>query len=260
MATVKAARSVTPIVALDVRDTKAALALVDQLGSSCRFYKVGSELYTGEGPQIVKAIMGRGASVFLDLKFHDIPNTVLGAVRSAALLGVRLLTIHASGGKAMMEAAVRGAQEAAMILAADVPADVVSTGVWDKMTKAPVEIYAVTVLTSFDSAGLGEAWGRSISDVRPEVLRLARTAAEAGVQGIVCSGAEASAVRDEFGGRMATLVPGIRMSGGDAQDQARVVTPGEAARAGAKYIILGRAVTAAKSPRDAMAEVLSDLP
>ena len=252
--------SVTPIVALDVRNEKAALALVDELGSSCRFYKVGMELYTAEGPAIVKAIMGRGASVFLDLKFHDIPNTVLGAVRSAALLGVRILTVHASGGRAMMEAAVQGAKEAAMLLAADVPADVVSTGVWDKMTKPQVEIFAVTVLTSFDSAGLGQAWGRSISDMRAEVLRLATLAADAGVQGVVCSGEEAAAVRDTLGKRLATLVPGIRMAGGATQDQARVVTPGEAARAGAKYIILGRAVTGAKSPRNAMAEVLSDLP
>jgi orotidine-5'-phosphate decarboxylase len=251
---------VTPIVALDVRDGKAALALIDQLGSSCRFYKVGSELYTAEGPQIVKAIMGRGASVFLDLKFHDIPNTVQGAVRSAALLGVRILTIHASGGKAMMEAAVRGAKEAAMILAADIPADVVSTGVWDKMTKPQVELFAVTVLTSFDASGLGEAWGRQIGLVRPEVLRLATLAADSGMQGVVCSGEEAAAVRDQLGQRLATLVPGIRMAGGATQDQARVVTPREAAMAGAKYIILGRAVTGAKSPKDAMSEVLSDLP
>ena len=251
---------VTPIVALDVRSAAAALAIVDQLGTSCRFYKIGSELFTSEGPSIVKAIMGRGAAIFLDLKFHDIPNTVQGAVRSAALLGVRILTVHASGGKAMMEAAVLGAKEAAMILASDVPADAVSTGVWDKMTKPQVEIFAVTVLTSFDAAGLGESWGRPIADVRAEVLRLARITADAGLQGIVCSGAEAAEVRDSLGGKLATLVPGIRMAGGAAQDQARVVTPGEAAAAGAKYIILGRAVTGAKSPRDAMSEVLSDLP
>ena len=252
--------TVVPIVALDVRDAKAALAIVEQLGSSCRFYKVGSELYTSEGPQIVRTIMRHGASVFLDLKFHDIPNTVLGAVRSAALLGVRIVTVHASGGRAMMEAAVRGAREAAMILAADIPADVVSTGVWDKMTKPQLEIFAVTVLTSFDPAGLGAAWGRPISDVGPEVLRLANLAADSGVQGIVCSGAEAALVRDTLGDRLATLVPGIRRTGENVQDQARVVTPAEAASAGAKYIVLGRTVTAAKSPRDAMAAVLSDLP
>jgi orotidine-5'-phosphate decarboxylase len=147
-----------------------------------------------------------------------------------------------------------------MLLAADVPADVVSTGVWDKMTKSQVEIFAVTVLTSFDASGLGQAWGRTVTDMRTEVLRLATIAADAGVQGIVCSGEEAAVVRDSLGGRLATLVPGIRLAGGAAQDQARVVTPGEAARAGASYIILGRAVTGAKSPRNAMAEVLSDLP
>ena len=252
--------TVTPIVALDVRDGKAALAMVDTLGASCRFYKVGSELFTAEGPQIVKAIMGRGAAVFLDLKFHDIPNTVQGAVRSAALLGVRILTVHASGGRAMMDAAVKGAKEAAMIMAADIPADAVSTGVWDRMTRPQVELFAVTVLTSFDATGLGEAWGRQVGDVRPDVLRLAALAADSGMQGIVCSGEEAAAVRDALGGRIATLVPGIRMAGGATQDQARVVTPGAAARAGAKYIIVGRAVTGAKSPRDAMSAVLSDLP
>lgn len=250
----------TPIVALDVRNAQAALALVDLLGTSCRFYKVGSELFTSEGPSIVKAITGRGAAVFLDLKFHDIPNTVQGAVRSAALLGVRLLTVHASGGKAMMEAAALGAKEAAMLLASDVPADAVSTGVWDKMTQPQVEIFAVTVLTSFDAVTLGESWGRSVADMNAEVVRLSRMTADAGLTGIVCSGAEAAAVRDALGGRLATLVPGIRMAGGAVQDQARVVTPKEAAAAGARYIVLGRAVTGAKSPRDAMAAVLSDLP
>jgi orotidine-5'-phosphate decarboxylase len=251
--------TVTPIVALDVKDSDAALRLVDDLGDLCRFYKVGSELYTAAGPQIVREIKQRGASVFLDLKFHDIPNTVLGAVRSASLLGVRIMTVHASGGRAMLDAAVRGMREAAVVRAAEIPADAVSTGVWNQVVKGEVELFAVTVLTSLDAAGLGKSWGREVTDVRTEVLRLARAAFEAGMTGVVCSGEEAPAIRDQFGGKLATLVPGIRLAGGDTQDQARVVTPREAAAAGARYIVLGRAVTAAKSARDAMSAVLSDL-
>ena len=250
---------VTPIVALDVPDATSALALVDQLGELCRFYKIGSELYSATGPSIVRDVQSRGASVFLDLKFHDIPNTVLGAVKSAGALGVKILTVHASGGKAMLDAASRGATEAALRRTADVPAEAVSTGVWNRMARSQLEIFAVTVLTSLDAATLGGVWGRQMDDLRPEVLRLAELALKAGLTGVVCSGAEAGAIRDAFQGRLATLVPGIRLAGGDAQDQARVVTPREAAEAGARYIVLGRAVTAAKSPRDAMMAVLADL-
>lgn len=231
-------RQVTPIVALDFGNAATALALVDELGDLCRFYKIGSELYTAEGPGIARAVHSRGASVFLDLKFHDIPSTVRGAVRGAAALGVRLATVHAAGGRAMLEAALAGARE-------------VGDG---------CDLLAVTVLTSMDPAALSSTWGRPVEDVSAEVLRLAQLAADTRLQGIVCSGKEAAAVRARFGDRVATLVPGIRLAGGERQDQARVVTPREAAAAGARYIVLGRAVTAAKSPRNAMAEVLSDLP
>lgn len=229
---------VTPIVALDVNNASAALALVDELGDLCRFYKIGNELFTAEGPAIVRAVQDRRASVFLDLKFHDIPNTVHGAARSAAALGVRLLTAHASGGRAMLEAAVAGGREAG----------------------GNCEIFAVSVLTSMDADSVSAVWGRPVVDLVGEVLRLAQLAAAAGVHGIVCSGTEAAAVRSTFGDTLVTLVPGVRLTGGDNQDQSRVVTPRQAARSGARYIVLGRAVTAAKSPRDAMAEVLSDLP
>ena len=223
-----------PIVALDVPGTADALRLVDTLGELCRFYKVGSELFTAAGPAIVQALHERGASVFLDLKFHDIPNTVRGAVRSAAQPGVALLTVHASGGRAMMEAAVSAAPPGVAIL-------------------------AVTVLTSFDAATLGAPWGRPVSNVQDEVLRLAAMAAESGVHGVVCSGQEAAAIRDRFGGRLATLVPGVRLAGGAQQDQARVVTPRQAADAGASYVVLGRAVSGAGAPREAMEKVLADL-
>lgn len=226
--------SVTSIVALDVPDSERALRLVDDLGDLCRFYKIGSELFTAEGPAVVRAVRDRGAAVFLDLKFHDIPNTVAGATRSAAALGVRLLTVHASGGRAMIEAAVSAAGGGCHVL-------------------------AVTALTSLDAAALSDAWGKPVTDVRPEVLRLAGTARQAGAHGVVCSGLEAAAVRDQFGASFATLVPGVRLAGGATQDQSRVVTPRQAKDAGARYIVLGRAVTAAKSPRDAMSEVLADL-
>lgn len=225
-----------PIVALDYPTAADALALVEALGDSCRFYKIGSELFTAEGPKVVREVQARGASVFLDLKFHDIPNTVSGAVRNAARLGVRLLTVHASGGVAML----RAAEEAA----ASVP---------------DCGVLAVTVLTSLDSQALGQSWGRTVSDVNAEVLRLAELASDAGLHGIVCSGLEAAQVRTRFGDRLATLVPGVRLTGGATQDQARVVTPRAAREAGARYIILGRAVTAAAAPLDAMKSVRADL-
>ena len=227
----------TPIVALDVESASVALRLVEDLGDLCRFYKIGSELYTAEGPDVVRGVQDLGASVFLDLKFHDIPNTVRGAVRSAAHLGVQLLTVHASGGAAMLEAAVQGAREAT----------------------SDCGILAVSVLTSIDAVVLATIWGRPVKDIRGEVLRLAELARAAGLHGVVCSGEEAEAVRARFGDSLATLVPGVRLAGGDRQDQVRVVTPRQAAAAGARYIVVGRAVTAAKSAREAMSEVLSDL-
>jgi orotidine-5'-phosphate decarboxylase len=161
----------------------------------------------------------------------------------------------------MMEAAVRGAREAAAAKGADMPAEAVSTGVWQQVMQAAMtEVFAVTVLTSLDSAALGTIWGRQIEGAEGEVLRLAQQAMGAGVNGIVCSGQEAQAVRAKFGSLLPMLIPGIRRSGDAAQDQARVVTAREAAEAGAKYIVLGRTVTGAKSPRTAMEEVLADLP
>ena len=226
----------TPIVALDVGDEAGALAILDRLGALCSFYKVGSELFTAAGPSIVRAIQGRGASVFLDLKLYDIPNTVRGAARSAAALGVRLLTLHASGGRPMLEAAVAGAREG-----------------------GSCDILAVTVLTSLDRDTLSRSLGRPVESVEVEVLRYARIAADAGAYGVVCSGREAQAVRDSFGDGLATLIPGVRLASGDRQDQVRVVTPRQAADAGARYIVLGRAVTAAPDPARAMREVLADL-
>jgi orotidine-5'-phosphate decarboxylase len=229
-----------PIVALDVGSADEALSLARRLGDSCRFFKVGSELFTAAGPAVVHALLDEGADVFLDLKFHDIPTTVAGAVRSAAALGVRLMTVHASGGRAMLLAAKEAAQSATP-------------------RGRPCDLLAVTVLTSFDAASLGAAWGRGGVAVEDEVLRLAGVAAECGLHGIVCSGAEVEPVRAAYGDRLALLVPGIRLAGGSAHDQRRVMTPAAAQAAGARYLILGRAVTAAADPRRAMATVLAEL-
>ena len=229
-----------PIVALDYSSSEPALAMARTLGDRCRFYKVGSELYTAAGPAIVRTLREElGADVFLDLKFHDIPNTVAGAVRSAARLGARLLTVHASGGAPMLVAARQAA---------------------DEVAGGACGVLAVTVLTSLDTGVLGAAWGRSDAlDMEREVLRLAELAAGAGVHGIVCSGAEVGAVRARFGDRLAPLVPGIRLAGGNAHDQSRIMTPAAAQRAGARYLILGRAVTADPDPTAAMDRVLAEL-
>jgi orotidine-5'-phosphate decarboxylase len=219
----------TPIVALDVPSAEAALALVAELGDGCRFYKIGGELFTAAGPDVVRRVKATGAEVFLDLKYHDIPNTVRGAVRSASALGVRLLTVHGVGGAAMLRAAVEGA------------------------AGSQCRILAVTLLTSLDEGEAATIWGRS-SDFRTvdEVLRLADLAAMTGVHGVVCSGREARAVKGRFADKLAVLIPGVRLSGGQSQDQARVVTPAEAAAAGADFVVIGRAVTGAPDRPAAM--------
>jgi orotidine-5'-phosphate decarboxylase len=224
----------TPIVALDVQSVGDAIRIVEHLGHRCRFYKIGTELFTAAGPSAVTRVRDLGCDVFLDLKLHDIPNTVRGAAHSAASLGVRLLTVHGIGGRAMVEAAVEGGGDRLGIL-------------------------AVTVLTSFDDATLSAATGRPGVSVAEEVVRLAGVAASAGAHGVVCSGAEAAVVRDQFGERLAVLVPGIRMSGGASHDQRRVVTPAEAAAASARYVVLGRAVTQADDPEAVMDAVLAEL-
>jgi orotidine-5'-phosphate decarboxylase len=224
-----------PIVALDVPTRAAAMRLVERLGDSCRFYKVGSELFTSEGPAIVDELVARGADVFLDLKFHDIPTTVGRAVAAAVARGAALVTVHASGGEAMLAAAVGAAGSGCGVL-------------------------AVTVLTSHDAASLARSWGRpSIGSVQDEVLRLAAMAAGAGAHGIVCSGHEARAVRARFGDALRLLIPGIRLAGSSADDQARVMTPTEAVAAGASYLVLGRAVTNAEDPAATMGAIWEGL-
>ena len=227
------------IVALDVPDQAQARAIVDRLGAGCDFYKVGMELFAAEGPTVVRWLREQGKEVFLDLKFHDIPTTVRGACRSAARLGVRLVTVHAYGGPAMLAAAVEGAGG---------QADGDGCGV-----------LAVSVLTSHSAPDLAAAVGRPIPDVAEEVLRLAALAHEAGTHGLVCSGREVAAVRTRFGAALRPLVPGVRLAGDAANDQARVVTPGAAAADGACYVVLGRTVTAASDPAAALARARQEL-
>jgi orotidine-5'-phosphate decarboxylase len=227
---------VTPIVALDFPSAKTALELVDRLGNRCSMYKVGNELFTAAGPFIMEELRARGRSIFLDLKFHDIPNTVAGAVKAGAAMGARLMTVHASGGSAMLRAAVEAA------------------GDQDK-----VGILGVTILTSLTGKEVGEAWGRDGVDPMKEVLRLAGLAAGAGAHGIVCSGLEAAAVSKQFGQRLNLLVPGVRPAGESANDQARVVTPADAAKAGARYIVIGRSVTTASDPSAAMSRINEEI-
>jgi len=229
---------VTPslLLALDVPSADEAMMLVDRFAGRCAFYKVGLELFTAAGPALVTELRARGVEIFLDLKLHDIPNTVRQAARRAAALDVRLLTVHASGGEAMLAAAVDGAGETCGIL-------------------------AVTVLTSLAADELAAAWGRGPwIDLRAEVLRLAELADSAGAHGVVCSGAELQAVVERFSGRLAPLIPGLRLAGAPSHDQIRIVTPEAATAQGARYLILGRAVTAAADPLaawDAIAEAVA---
>ena len=218
-----------PVIALDVPDLRSALALVDRLGPDADFVKVGLELFTAAGPAVVEALHGQGRRVFLDLKLHDIPNTVHGAARSAAAMGVALLTVHGYGGAAMVEAAVAGAAEGGA-----------SSG-------GGTGILVVTVLTSHTAADLGVTLGRETPEVGAEVIRLAGVAQAAGAHGVVCSGHEVAAVRSTYPG-LHPLVPGIRLAGGAAHDQARITTPDRAAADGAAYLVLGRAVTEASDP------------
>lgn len=225
-----------PILALDVPDAVRADALLARVGPGADFVKVGLQLFVAEGPSVVRALKGRGLRVFLDLKLHDIPNTVARAVESAAALGVDLLTVHAAGGSAMLRAAAEAA----------------------RASEGP-RLLAVTVLTSLSAPEVGEAWGRGDVDTGEEVLRLAALAADAGIDGVVASVHEAAAVRARAGAGFAVLTPGIRLAGDPAGDQARVATPADAARAGVDYVVLGRSVTAAADPAAALARAAAEL-
>lgn len=212
------------IVALDVKSSAAALKLVERLGDAVSFYKIGSPLFTREGPDIVKTLKQAGKRVFLDLKFHDIPNTVTHAVEAAAAMNVDLLTVHAGGGSAMIKAAREAAGE-------DGP-----------------RVLAVTVLTSFSVDDAEQVWGKQLNSLREEVARMAQLASDAGAHGVIASPLEAETLKRRHGSDFLVVTPGIRPAGGDLGDQQRTGTPGEAIRAGADYLVVGRPVIDAKDP------------
>jgi len=210
------------IVALDVSTAAAARKIVAAVGDSAHAYKVGMQLYTAEGPSIVRELVGSGRRVFLDLKYHDIPNTVGAAVREASRLGASMLTVHASGGGKMLRAAVEAAQKPGLL------------------------VLAVTVLTSLNDDELGKIGLRG--GALDQVLRLTALALSNGCKGVVASALEAAALREEFGHDFTIVTPGVRLAGSGPNDQARVVTPSEAISAGASHIVVGRPITEASDP------------
>jgi len=219
------------IVALDVSRGEEALALARKLAPHRSPLKIGLQLYTGAGPEIVNALRDLGVRIFLDLKLHDIPNTVARAVESAGSLGVEMLTLHLHGGRAMIEAAVRAAPPGLLLL-------------------------GVTVLTSVDEISLRET-GVS-SSIADQVLRLTKLGVESGIGGIVASPLELSSLRHAFGTKIKIVTPGIRPAGAAANDQKRTLTPGEAVRAGADFLVVGRPITSAKDPRAALEQIAAD--
>ena len=223
------------IVALDVSTAAAARKIVAAVGDSACWYKVGMQLYTAEGPPIVRELLASGRRVFLDLKYHDIPNTVACAVREAAQLGVSMLTVHASGGGKMLRAAAEAARAA----------------------RPDLLVLAVTVLTSLDATDLTTFGLRG--GVQEQVLRLGTMALTNGCGGLVASAQECGALRHEFGRDFTIVTPGVRPAGSGHDDQARVVTPAEAIAAGATYIVVGRPITEASDPAAEARAILGQL-
>lgn len=222
------------IVALDYPDPAQAFALVNRLPVGT-WYKVGLELFTRVGPSAVERLVADGRHVFLDLKLHDIPNTVAGAVRSVAGLGARLLTVHAAGGEAMLRAAAHATADA-----------------------GDLKLLAITVLTSLDDEALSAVMGPG-SDVEEAAGRLAGLARESGIDGAVCSVNEAKAIKVACGPEFLVVTPGIRLAGDAAHDQRRVATPAVAAATGADFLVVGRSITQAADPAAALQRVRSEL-
>ncbi len=223
------------IIALDVSTAAAARKIVAAVGDSSLTCKVGLQLYTAEGPQVVRDLVASGRKVFLDLKYHDIPNTVGLAVTEAARLGVTMLNLHALGGSKMLRAAVEAA----------------------RIVNPTVKVLAVTVLTSMDEPELSKVGieGR----VLDEVMRLAALARTEGCHGFVASAQEAAALRREFGQDFVIVTPGVRPAGADRGDQARIVTPAEAMAAGATHVVVGRPIIEAADPGRAAREILAEM-
>ncbi len=222
------------IVALDSPSLETALEIVDRVGATGSWYKVGLELFSRAGPRVVEELAGRGKHVFLDLKLHDIPNTVAGAVRAAVALDVELLTVHGSGGRRMLEAA-RDAAE------------------------GRVKVLAVTLLTSLTPSEVESVWGREIVSIRDEVGRLAELASDVGMDGVVASVLEASWLRPGLEDGFLIVTPGIRPAGGDRGDQRRVATPTDAVKAGSDYLVIGRPVTRADDPGTVLEAIRAEI-
>lgn len=220
------------IVALDVSSASAAQRLVLQIGDSASIYKVGLQLFTAEGPEVVRDLVASGRKVFLDLKLHDIPNTVSHAVKSAVELGASMLTVHGSGGIAMLNAAVQAANHRLSIL-------------------------AVTVLTSLNDEDLQEI-GYSSGTV-DQALRIAALARSTGCDAVVTSAKEVSALRKMLGEGFGIVVPGVRPQGSDRNDQQRIATPAQAISSGASHIVVGRPITQAANPANAAAAILDEM-
>ena len=221
------------IVPLDFSTDHEALELVEQMGDAIHFYKIGLQLFTRYGPPIVERIKATGAKVFLDLKFHDIPNTVNHAVASACELGVDLLTIHLSGGSKMIEAAVKG------------------------LGHSEALILGVTVLTSSNRETLQEV--AIESEVPDQVLRLAKLGVDHGLRGVVASPQEIGLLRELFDQKLTIVTPGVRPLWAVANDQQRMMTPGEAAKAGADFLVIGRPITAHANPTEAVKKIMEEM-
>ena len=220
------------IVALDFPTSDEALALVRRLSPHPGLFKIGLQLYTAAGPEIVRAVCALGGRIFLDLKLHDIPNTVGRAVQSADSLGVEMFTLRRSGGPAMLAAAVQSAAPGMLLL-------------------------GVTVLTSADEATLRETGVDS--SMENQVLRLAKLGVEAGIGGLVASPHEVKLLRDRLRGQIQLVVPGVRPAWAEKADQKRVMTPAEALRAGADYLVIGRPITGHRDPAEAIAQICDEL-
>ena len=221
------------IIAIASPDLKSALALIAPLAGEGCVFKIGLQLFTAVGPSIIKEIQSLGAKVFLDLKFHDIPNTAKEAVRSAVALGVDMTTIHLAGGPAMVSESVAAAENSKTL------------------------VLGVTVLTSMDDETLD-----IVGIPRPptdQVLYLAEMGANCRLRGVVASPHEITPLREEFGHGLVIVTPGVRPAGSDKGDQRRVMTPGEAVRCGADYLVIGRPITAASSPRDAFLQIADEI-
>lgn len=221
------------IVPLDVPTANAARELIKAIGGTVGFFKIGNQLFTAEGPMIVREVLDSGSKVFLDLKYHDIPNTVRHSVESACALGVEMLTIHLSGGRAMCEAAVAGSGASETL------------------------VLGVTVLTSLTDNALSDIGFRGT--VQEEVLLLAELAKNTGVTGLVASPHELTLLRNLYGSLFTTVIPGIRPQWSEPGDQKRVLTPRQAVDAGADYLVIGRPITASSDPKDAVRRIIHEL-